>query len=375
MPRFNDGLPNLNLGETHHLPFATWAKYARFKWKEEIMSDYKTYFEDDADLSLLENRPIAILGYGAQGRAHALNARDSGCPVIVGQRRGGPNYQLAVDDGFHPVSLAEATARSKVINVLLPDEKHGPLFKSEIEPHLKNGDVLMACHGFSLHYREMIPPPGTSAILVAPKGAGHMVRTAYTQGHGVACLIAPGEHADQQTFDTGLAYAKAIGGTRAGVMETTIAAETETDLFGEQVVLCGGVSHLVKMAFDVLVEAGYQKELAFFECLHELKLVVDLLHQGGLAFMHEHISNTAEFGDFSRGHRIVDDQTKSKMETILKEIQSGEFAKEWLAEYKEGCPRLDAFRQEEKESEIEAVGNRLRNMMNSGGQNAQTNSD
>ncbi len=331
------------------------------------MQKSKVYKEADVDFSVLDGKTIGILGYGAQGRAHALNARDSGCNVVVAQRPGGPNYDLAQQDGFEPVTLEQATLESDLVNVLLPDEQHGPLFEKHIKPQMRSGQVLMACHGFSLHYRQMIAPENVAALLVAPKGAGHMVRTAYEQGHGVPCLIALGDNADQSTMQIGLAYAQAIGGARAGVIETTIAAETETDLFGEQVVLCGGVSHLVKSAFQVLVDAGYQPELAFFECLHELKLVVDLLHRGGLAFMHEHISNTAEYGDFTRGYRLIDDRAQAEMKKILTEIQSGEFAKQWLAEFDAGCPQLNQFREAEKDLEVEKIGQRLRAMMSDKG--------
>ena len=334
------------------------------------MQESKVFKEADVDIAVLSGKKIGILGYGAQGRAHALNARDSGYHVIVAQRPGGPNYELAKQDGFEPVTLEEATIQSDLVNVLLPDEQHGPLFQKHIEPNMRTGQVLMACHGFSLHYREMVPPAGVAGLLVAPKGAGHRVRSAYEQGHGVPCLVALGENADSSTFQMGLAYAAAIGGARAGIIETTIAAETETDLFGEQVVLCGGVNHLVKAAFEVLVDAGYQPELAFFECLHELKLCVDLLHRGGLAFMHEHISNTAEYGDFTRGHRLVDDRSKSEMQKILREIQSGDFAREWLDEFKSGCNNLKQYRDEEKELAVEKVGHRLRDLMADPGEKA-----
>lgn len=328
------------------------------------MTDFsRVYHEDEADLKHLDGRTVGILGYGAQGRAHALNVRDSGIEVVVAQRPGGPNFELAIKDGFQPVSIEDATKQADVVNVLLPDEMHGPLFRDCILPNLKPDAVLMACHGFSLHYKQMVPPDGVASLLVAPKGAGHMVRSAFVDGHGVACLIAMGDNATDATWDLGMAYAKALGGTRAGVIETTIAAETETDLFGEQVVLCGGVSHLVKSAFDTLVEAGYQKELAFFECMHELKLVVDLLHRGGLAFMHEHISNTAEYGDFSRGERIVNEASRQEMKKILSEIQSGQFAREWLEEYESGASNLNSDRDKEKSLDIEKVGNHLRELM------------
>ena len=323
----------------------------------------RVYFDADADLARLAGKAIAICGYGAQGRSHALNLRDSGCRVVVAQRPGGKGYRAAVDDGFTPISLSEAARSADVLNLLLPDERHGPLFRDELAPHLRPGQILMTCHGYSLHYRHVVPPPGVPAILVAPKAAGHRVRSAFTEGRGVPCLIAPGPGADADTMAVGLAYAKALGGTRAGVLETTVAAETETDLFGEQAVLCGGMSHLVQAAFQTLVDAGYPEELAYFECVHELKLVVDLVYQGGLAFMHDHISNTAEFGDVTRGPRIVDDHVRQTMREILEEIRSGRFAAEWQHECDADFPQLRTSRQREAQSRIEEVGRRLRQQM------------
>ncbi len=323
----------------------------------------KIYYEDDADLSLLKNKTIAILGYGSQGHAQAQNLRDSGCKVIIGQRPGSANHELAVSHGFQPVSLADATKAADIVNILLPDEVQGDLFRSEIRPNLQKGNLLLCSHGFNIHFGQVIPPEGVDSALVAPKGPGHLVRSEYVKGGGVPCLIALGKGASDQARKLGLAYAKGIGGTRGGVIETTFAEETETDLFGEQCVLCGGVSALVKAAFETLVEAGYQPEMAFFECMHELKLIVDLFYQGGLNYMRYSVSNTAEFGDYTRGPRIVTDQTKQEMKKILHEIQSGQFAKEWILENKANQPTFQAMRRRDREHQIEKVGKELRAMM------------
>jgi ketol-acid reductoisomerase len=323
----------------------------------------KIYYEDDADLSLLKNKTIAILGYGSQGHAQAQNLRDSGCKVIIGQRSGSANYDLAVSHGFQPVSLADATKAADIVNILLPDEVQGDLFRSEIRPNLQKGNLLLCSHGFNIHFGQVIPPEGVDSALVAPKGPGHLVRSEYVKGGGVPCLIALGKGASDQARRLGLAYAKGIGGTRGGVIETTFAEETETDLFGEQCVLCGGVSALVKAAFETLVEAGYQPEMAFFECMHELKLIVDLFYQGGLNYMRYSVSNTAEFGDYTRGPRIVTEQTKQEMKKILHEIQSGQFAKEWILENKANQPTFLAMRRRDREHQIENVGKELRAMM------------
>src|SRR3954468_3009283 len=269
------------------------------------------YYDNDADLSALKGKTIAILGYGSQGHAQAQNLRDSGCNVIIGQRPGGKNYELAVSHGFKPVSAADASKQADIINILLPDEVQGDVYRQDIRPNLKEGNVLMCSHGFNIHFGQVEAPPGVDSVLVAPKGPGHLVRSEFEKGGGVPCLIALNAGASEQSKKLGLAYAKGIGGTRAGVIETTFAEETETDLFGEQTVLCGGVSALVKAGFETLIEAGYQPEMAYFECMHELKLIVDLFYQGGLNYMRYSVSNTAEFGDYTRGPRIVTEQTKA----------------------------------------------------------------
>jgi ketol-acid reductoisomerase len=321
------------------------------------------YYDKDADLSLLKGRSIAILGYGSQGHAQAQNLRDSGCTVVIGQRPGSPNYDLAVKHGFQPVSAADATKQGDLVNMLLPDEVQADIYRDHVRPNLKKGAILMCSHGFNMHFGQVEAPAGVDSLLIAPKGPGHLVRSEFVRGGGVPCLIALGPGASDGTRRLGLAYAKGIGGTRAGVIETTIAEETETDLFGEQVVLCGGVSALVKAAYETLVEAGYQPEMAFFECLHELKLIVDLFYQGGLSYMRYSVSNTAEYGDYSRGPRIVTDQTRAEMKKILEEIQSGQFAREWILENKANAPAFKATRRREREHGLEQVGRQLRRLM------------
>jgi ketol-acid reductoisomerase len=323
----------------------------------------KIYYDDDADLSLLKNKTIAIIGYGSQGHAQAQNLKDSGCNVIIGQRKGSANYDLAVSHGFDPLSAAEAAAKGDMVNILLPDEVQADVYKSDIRPNLKPGNLLMCSHGFNIHFGQVIPPAGVDAALVAPKGPGHLVRSEYVKGGGVPSLIAMSEGASENSRQLALAYAKGIGGTRGGVIETSFAEETETDLFGEQVVLCGGVSALVKAAFETLVEAGYQPEMAYFECMHELKLIVDLFYQGGLNYMRYSVSNTAEFGDYTRGPRIVTEQTKQEMKKILDEIQRGEFAREWILENKANQPTFQATRRRDRNHLIEKVGRELRSMM------------
>ena len=321
------------------------------------------YYEDDADLSLLKDKTIAILGYGSQGHAQAQNLRDSGCNVVVGQRKGSANYDLAVSHGFDPMPVDEAAKAGDLVNMLLPDEVQGDIYREFVKPNLEPGNLLLCSHGFNIHFGQVTPPDGVDAALVAPKGPGHLVRAEYEKGGGVPSLIAMYPGASDSSKQLALAYAKGIGGTRGGVIETSFAEETETDLFGEQVVLCGGVSALVKAGFEVLVEAGYQPEMAYFECMHELKLIVDLFYQGGLNYMRYSVSNTAEYGDYCSGPRIITAETKQVMKKILAEIQNGEFARNWLLENKVNQPTFKATRRREQNHEIEVVGKQLRSMM------------
>ena len=323
----------------------------------------KIYYDKDADLSVLKNKTIAILGYGSQGHAQAQNLRDSGCTVIVSELPGTDNYELAVKHNFQPLPAAEAVKKADIITILLPDEIQADVFRTQIRDNLVPGNVILASHGFNVHFGQFEVPKGVATVMVAPKGPGHLVRAEFARGAGVPCLIALGEGAGDEARRIALAYAKGIGGTRAGVIETTFAEETETDLFGEQVVLCGGVSALVKAAYETLVEAGYQPEMAYFECMHELKLIVDLFYQGGLNYMRYSVSNTAEYGDYTRGPRIITDQTKAEMKKILTEIQTGQFAREWILENKANAPGFKALRRRERQHSIEEVGRRLRRLM------------
>jgi len=323
----------------------------------------KIYYDQDADLALLKNKTISILGYGSQGHAHAQNLRDSGCKVQVAELPGTANHELAVKDGFQPLPTPEAVAKADIITILLPDELQGDVFRTQIRDQLKPGKFIVCSHGFNVHYGQFEVPKGVSTILVAPKGPGHLLRSEFARGAGVPCLIALGEGAAENALAVGLAYAKGIGGTRAGVIQTTFAEETETDLFGEQVVLCGGVSELIKASFETLVEAGYQPEMAYFECCHELKLIVDLIYQGGLNYMRYSVSNTAEYGDYTRGPRIITPQTRAEMKRILAEVRSGEFAREWILENKANAPVFKALRRRDRAHQIEDVGRRLRKLM------------
>lgn len=323
----------------------------------------KIYSDKDAKLSLLKGKKIAVIGYGSQGHAHAQNLRDSGLNVIVAQRKGSPNYDLAVKHGFKPVSAGKATQQADLIAILIPDELQTGAYETEIRPHLKKGKTLLFSHGFNIHFGQIVPPKNVDTIMVAPKGPGHLVRSEYVKGGGVPCLLAIHQDNSKKAKQIALAYARGIGGARAGVLETTFAEETETDLFGEQAVLCGGASALVKAGFETLVEAGYQPELAYFECMHELKLIVDLFYQGGLTYMRHSISNTAEYGDLTRGPRIINEETKKEMKKILSEIQNGSFAKEWILENKAGRPMFNALVMKDKNSQIEKVGAKLRKLM------------
>lgn len=323
----------------------------------------RVYYEQDADLHALMGKKIAIVGYGSQGHAQAQNLRESGLDVIVANRPGSDNYRLAVSHGFQPVSASEAAQQADVINILVPDELQATLYRKEIAPHLGEGKTLMFSHGFNIHFGQIVPPENVDVIMVAPKGPGHLVRRVFSEGSGVPALIAIHQNPSGRARETALAYARGIGAARVGVLETTFQEETETDLFGEQSVLCGGASALVTAGFETLVEAGYQPEIAYFECLHELKLIVDLMYEGGIAGMRYSISNTAEFGDLTRGPRIVNDETRAEMKRILKEIQSGQFAREWILENQANRPVFNALRRRASEHLIEQVGQNLREMM------------
>ena len=321
----------------------------------------KIYYDKDADLKKLKK--VAIIGYGSQGHAQAQNLRDSGANVIVAQRPGSANYDLAVKHGFEPVSAAEASKKADVIQILTQDHVQAMVYEQDVLPNLKKGKTLVFSHGFNIHYGQIVPPKNIDVVMVAPKGPGHLVRSEYEKGAGVPALVAIHQDASGKSLDTALAYAKGIGAMRAGVIETTFKEETETDLFGEQVVLCGGVTELVKAGFETLVEAGYQPEIAYFECLHELKLIVDLFYQGGIKYMRYSVSDTAEYGDLTRGKRVVTPETRLEMKRILQEIQGGVFAKEWILENKANRPVFNALRRKEAEHPIEAVGEKLRSMM------------
>ncbi len=322
----------------------------------------RMYYDADAQLELLKDKTIAIIGYGSQGHAHALNLRDSGLNVVVGLYAGSRSAERARGDGLAVYPVAEAAKMADWIMILLPDEVQRVVYEQEIAPHLQAGNVLSFAHGFNIHYGQIVPPDNVDVVMVAPKGPGHLVRRTYAQGEGVPCLFAVYQNTSGQARDLAMAYAKGIGGTRAGILETTFREETETDLFGEQVVLCGGLSALIKAGFETLVEAGYQPELAYFECLHEVKLIVDLIVEGGLAKMRDSISNTAEYGDLTRGPRIITDETRAEMRKILHEIQTGQFAREFVLENMAGKPGFTAMRRREAEHPIEQVGQELRSM-------------
>ena len=323
----------------------------------------KIYYDKDCDPEVIRARKVAIIGYGSQGHAHALNLSQSGVEVVVGLRDGSASRSAAEEAGLTVLSPAYAADWADVIMMLVPDQVMGSVYADAVEPHLESGNTLMFAHGFNIHFGEIVPPGDVDVAMVAPKGPGHLLRRTYEQGSGIPCLLAVNQDATGTAHATALSYASAIGGGRAGILETTFKEETETDLFGEQVILCGGVSELIKASFETLVEAGYQPESAYFETLHELKLIVDLLYEGGLSWMRYSISDTAEYGDYTRGPRIVTNETRAAMRETLEEIQSGAFANEWLAQAREGAPFLHEQRELNRAHSIEKVGRELRQMM------------
>jgi ketol-acid reductoisomerase len=323
----------------------------------------KSYYEKDADLALLKDKTIAIIGYGSQGHAHALNLRDSGCNVLVAEYPGGKAWKDAKAAGFTVLEAAKAAQKADIIVMLVPDQLQKLVYYESIEAEMTAGKMLMFAHGFNIHFHQIVPPPNVDVTMIAPKGPGHRVREVYVEGSGVPALVAIHQDHTKKAKKVALAYAKGIGALRAGVLETTFAEETETDLFGEQTVLCGGVTALVKTAFETLVEAGYQPEIAYFECMHELKLIVDLFYEGGMSYMRYSVSDTAEYGDYTRGPRVIDEHVRETMRQILKEVQSGAFAREWILENQAGRPHFLALRKQNAEHPIEQIGKGLRAMM------------
>jgi ketol-acid reductoisomerase len=321
------------------------------------------YHDKDADLAPLRGKKIAVIGYGSQGHAHAQNLRDSGMDVRVGLRADSASRRKAEQAGLRVVDTATAAREADIVMILVPDEQGAEIYEGEIAPGLKPGKSLAFGHGFNIHYKKIVPPAGVNVFMVAPKGPGHLVRSEYQKGRGVPCLLAVAQDPSGNTKAIGLAYAKAIGGTRAGVLETSFKEETETDLFGEQSVLCGGLTELIRAGFETLVEAGYSPEMAYFECLHEVKLIVDLIYEGGIANMRYSISNTAEYGDMTRGRRVIGEETRRAMKTILADIQSGKFADEWITEYRCGLPHFRELRKEAAKHPVEEVGAKLRGLM------------
>lgn len=323
----------------------------------------KMFYEKDTNLGLLQGKKVAVIGFGSQGHAHALNLHESGIDVVVGLYEGSKSWDKVKEAGLEVATTAEAAKKADIIMILVPDEKQAKLYREEIAPYLEEGNALVFAHGFNIHFKQIVPPSNVDVFMIAPKGPGHMVRRTYTEGSGVPCLIAVEQDYSGKAKDLALAYANGIGGARAGVLETTFKDETETDLFGEQAVLCGGVTALIKAGFETLVEAGYAPENAYFECMHEMKLIVDLMYQGGMAAMRYSISDTAEYGDYVTGSRIITDETKKEMKQVLTEIQDGTFAKKWLLENQVGRPTFNAMRRMEAEHPIEKVGKELREMM------------
>jgi len=333
------------------------------EWEKLNTMATKVYYDQDADLKMLSGKKIAVIGYGSQGHAHSLNLRDSGLDVRVGLRAGSKSWKKAEEAGLRVLSVPEASKEADIIMILINDEVQGDVYRESIAPHVVAGNALVFGHGFNIHFGQIVAPKDVDVFMVAPKGPGHLVRRTYQDGKGVPCLIAIHQDASGKAKDLALAWAKGIGGTRAGVLDTTFKEETETDLFGEQVVLCGGTSALVKAGFETLVEAGYQPEIAYFECLHELKLIVDLMYEAGIAGMRYSVSDTAQYGDMTRGPRIITDETRLEMKKILKEIQTGEFARDWILENKANRPHFNALTAIDDASQIEAVGRKLRGLM------------
>lgn len=323
----------------------------------------KMYYDSDADLQLLEGKTVAVIGYGSQGHGHALNLKESGVNVVVGLYEGSKSWKIAEEAGLTVKTVSEAAKEADIIMMLIPDHTQGKVYEEEIKPYLKPGNALAFAHGFAIVYSQVIPPEYVDVFMVAPKGPGHLVRRTYQEGAGVPCLVAVEQDYTGRAKDIALAYAKGIGGTRAGVIETTFAEETQTDLFGEQCVLCGGVSELIKAGFETLVEAGYQPEIAYFECLHEMKLIVDLIYEGGLSWMRYSVSDTAKYGDFMVGKRIINEDTRKEMKKVLNEIVTGQFTKNWILENQSGRPVYRAIQAKEAEHPIEKVGAELRSMM------------
>jgi ketol-acid reductoisomerase len=321
------------------------------------------YYDKNADLSLLQGKTLAILGYGSQGHAQAQNLRDSGMQVVIAELENTDNWKLAKEHGFTPVTVEEASKKADFIHILLPDELQARVYRESIAKNMVKGNTLVFSHGFNIHYEQIIPPENVDVIMIAPKGPGHLVRRMYVEGKGVPSLIAVYRDASGKAKENALAYAKGIGATRAGVLETSFKEETETDLFGEQAVLCGGVTALIQAGFETLVAAGYQPEIAYFECMHEMKLIVDLLNEGGMSLMRYSVSNTAEYGDYTRGPRVIDDHVKSEMRRILKEVQTGEFAREWILENQANRPVYNKLKRMGQEHLMEKVGKQLRDMM------------
>ncbi len=323
----------------------------------------KMYYDADANLELLRDKRVAVVGYGSQGHAHALNLKESGVDVVVALHKGSRSWEKARGAGLEVKEVAQAVAESQVIMMLIPDTLQPQVYRESVGPYLEAGDALAFAHGFNIHYSQIVPPESVDVFMVAPKGPGHLVRRTFVEGKGVPCLVAVAQDPSGKALDLALAYAKGIGGTRAGVIETTFAEETETDLFGEQVVLCGGVTSLIKVGFETLVEAGYQPEVAYFECLHELKLIVDLIYEAGISGMRYSISDTAKYGDVTRGPRIINEDVREEIWRILEEVQSGEFAREWILENQAGRPVFNALLKRDAQHPIEEVGKELRSMM------------